>query len=96
MSRVYCRNCSYLQKEACTHPNNLKTIHTWKEIKYEYKRFPEKINKDNDCKDFKEYKRKGYPVLVCPNNMCKRPIYFDDKTLVEALKSVNKTIVEIE
>ena len=60
--KVYCGKCKYFYKEYvyptsiiyCLHPTNARSISTWLDESIVYEMLPEFLNKNNDCKNYKE------------------------------------------
>jgi len=60
MLKTYCRSCVYYRQPNghgtyanCSHPENVEIKDTWLEAREDYKRQPDSINKENDCKWYK-------------------------------------------
>ena len=58
MSKIYCKNCKYISGDKtviwlCNYPGNIEYRDNWLERRMNHKQMPMKMNKDNNCKWFK-------------------------------------------
>jgi len=71
--RVYCRKCEHFYIiSGCRHSSNIKTIHTPYCKEVETAEPYEKINKNNDCKNYSKFIEKDLTIWGYIKNLFKK------------------------